>query len=142
MSSITRCPSCGRSNRVPAVASGTPNCGSCGAKVPWLVDVTTADFAAATDAKVPVVVDLWAPWCGPCRMVAPVLEQLARERAGKLKVVKVNVDEEPGVSARFGVQGIPTLLLFERGELVGRQTGALPAAALSRWIDETAGQRA
>ena len=74
--------------------------------------------------------------------MAPVLEQLARERAGRLKVVKVNVDESPRVSARYRVQGIPTLLLFRRGELAGRQVGALPAAALSQWIDAHASDAA
>jgi thioredoxin 2 len=142
MAPITPCPACGKKNRVPAVATGTPTCGVCGAPLPWLVDATTATFDGATDANVPVLVDLWAPWCGPCRMVAPILEQLAVERAGRIKVVKVNVDDEPQVSARFGVQGIPTMLLFEHGELVGRQTGAAPAPALSRWIDETVGSPA
>ena len=141
MAPITACPACAKKNRVPVVASGTPVCAACGATLPWLVDATTATFGEATDAKVPVLVDLWAPWCGPCRMVAPILEQLAVERAGRIKVVKVNVDDEPQVSARFGVQGIPTMLLFEDGELVGRQTGALPAAALGRWVDETVGSR-
>jgi thioredoxin 2 len=142
MAAITSCPACGKKNRVPVAASGTPTCGVCGAALPWVADATTETFTDATDANVPVLVDLWAPWCGPCRMVSPILEQLAAERAGRFKVVKVNVDEEPEVSARFGVQGIPTLLLFEHGELVGRQTGALPAPALGRWIDETVGQRA
>lgn len=142
MDPIIACPSCTKKNRVPAVASGTPVCGVCGASLPWIADATTSTFAAATDTNVPVLVDLWAPWCGPCRMVTPILEQLAHDRAGRIKVVKVNVDDEPQVSARFGVQGIPTLLLFERGELVGRQTGALPAAALSSWIDATVGSQA
>jgi len=141
MPAITPCPACGKKNRVPVAASGTPVCGVCGATLPWLTDATTATFADATDAGVPVLVDLWAPWCGPCRMVAPVLEQLAHDRAGRLKVVKVNVDDEPQISARYGVQGIPTMLLFEGGELVGRQTGALPAEPLARWIDETVGSR-
>jgi thioredoxin 2 len=142
MAPITACPSCGKKNRVPTVASGTPVCGVCGASLPWIVDATASTFDGATDANVPVLVDLWAPWCGPCRMVAPVLAELASERAGRFKVVKVNVDDEPQVSARFGVQGIPTLLLFEDGDLVGRQTGALPAAALARWIDDTVRQPA
>ena len=93
--------------------------------------------AVAATSSLPIVVDLWAPWCGPCRMVAPELELLAAERAGKLRVVKVNVDEAPAVSARLGVQGIPTMLLFVGGAEVGRQVGALPGAALRSWIDQT-----
>jgi len=84
---------------------------------------------------VPVVVDLWAPWCGPCRMISPALEEVARRRAGGLKLVKVNVDEHPGVSARFGVQGIPTLLFFLKGRLVDRAVGARGVDALDIWID-------
>jgi len=142
MAAVIACPACNKKNRVPVAATGSPACAVCRAPLPWLVDSTTAAFDEATSANVPVLVDLWAPWCGPCRMVAPVLEALAGERAGKIKVVKVNVDDEPQVSARFGVQGIPTMLLFDHGELVGRQTGALPAAALSRWIDDTVSSRA
>ena len=142
MAGTTPCPSCGRQNRVPAIAAGKPTCGVCGASLPWIVEATEDNFDGALDTGVPVLVDLWAPWCGPCRTVAPILEQLARERAGRLKVVKVNVDESPRVSARYRVQGIPTLLLFRRGELAGRQVGALPAAALSQWLDAHASDAA
>ena len=135
MAAIVPCPSCGKKNRVPAVAAGSPVCAVCKTALPWLVDATPDTVEVALDAHVPVIVDLWAPWCGPCRMVAPVLEQIATERAGHLKVVKVNVDELPHVSARYGVQGIPTLLLLERGREIGRQVGAAPAAALNRWLD-------
>jgi thioredoxin 2 len=86
-------------------------------------------------AGLPVVVDLWAPWCGPCRMISPALEDVATQLRGKLKLVKVNVDENPGVAARFGVQGIPTLLLFRAGKLVDQSVGARDASALRSWID-------
>lgn len=115
-----------------------PHCGSCGEKLPWLVPATDATFDAEADASVAVLVDLWAPWCGPCRTMAPLLEQLSRQRAGRLKVVKVNVDEHPEVSARHQVQGIPTLLLFRDGRLVDRRVGAAPAATLERWLDTAA----
>ena len=82
----------------------------------------------------PVLVDLWAPWCGPCRMVSPALEQLAVEMAGRLKLVKVNADESPLLSRRFDVQAIPTLLLMDRGRLIDRQVGAAPVAALRSWV--------
>ena len=122
-STVITCPSCTTKNRVPDIASGKPQC---------------AGFTQVVKgSSLPVVVDLWAPWCGPCRMVAPELEKLASERAGELRVVKVNVDEAPGVSARLGVQGIPTLLLFDDGNEVGRQVGALPGPALRSWIDDT-----
>jgi len=86
-------------------------------------------------AKLPVLVDLWAPWCGPCRAVSPALENLAREQAGRIKLVKVNVDESPVTAHRFGVQGIPTLLVLDKGTAVARQVGAAPEAALRQWLD-------
>jgi thioredoxin 2 len=101
-----------------------------------LVDIGAGDFAAAIEAsKLPVLVDLWAPWCGPCRMVAPALEQLAVERAGSLRIAKVNVDDEPTISARYGVQGIPTMLLFAKGVEVGRQVGAMPIEGIRQFVD-------
>jgi thioredoxin 2 len=126
-----RCPACGARNRVPATAAGSPRCGHCHAPLPWTVAADDATFdAVATEARLPILVDLWAPWCGPCRMVAPAVEQLATELAGRLKVVKVNVDEAPGVATRFGARSIPTLLVLSRGATVERIVGALPAAAL------------
>jgi thioredoxin 2 len=138
MSAITACPSCGMRNRVPVVTTGKPRCAACHHDVTWLVDAGSQDFDAAVRGSVPVLVDLWAPWCGPCRTMAPLLEQLSRQRAGRLKVVKVNVDEHPEVSARHQVQGIPTLLLFRDGRLVDRRVGAAPAASLERWLDTAA----
>ena len=135
MSAVVTCPSCTKGNRVPLTATGTPACGPCGATLPWIVEADEQTFDEAVTATVPVLVDLWAPWCVPCRMVSPVLERLATERAGRLKVVKVNVDTSPTVAGRYAVQGIPTLLLLAEGEFVARQVGAAPADALSKWID-------
>ncbi len=133
---VTTCPSCETRNRMPVVSRGRPRCAECQADLPWLVDIGASDFAAAIEqSTLPVLVDLWAPWCGPCRMVAPALEQLAVERAGSLRIAKVNVDEAPAVSARFGVQGIPTMLLFSAGAEVGRQVGAMPIEGIRQFVD-------
>jgi len=82
-------------------------------------------------------VDLWAPWCGPCRMVSPALEQLAGERAGRIKLVKVNVDESPRLQQRFGIQSIPTLMLLRDGKVIARQVGAAPVDTLRAWLDQS-----
>ena len=122
---------------MPAAAAGTPRCGNCHQPLPWIVDAGDDDFAeVAEHASVPALVDLWAPWCGPCRMVSPALEQLAAEMAGKLKLVKVNVDQSPRLQQRFGVQAIPTLLLLRNGAVAARQTGAAPPGALRAWLQQ------
>ena len=132
-----RCEHCGQVNRVPAAAAGTPRCGQCHQPLPWIADADDTTFAEVADAaKVPVIVDLWAPWCGPCRMVSPALEQLARDLAGRVKLVKVNVDESPQISQRFGAQAIPTLLVLRAGRVAARQTGAAPLPALRAWVDK------
>src|ERR1700709_1356344 len=131
---IVTCPNCQHRNRAQAAAKGTPRCGNCKKRLPWIVDAGDAGFATvAAQAALPVLVDIWAPWCGPCRMVSPVLEQLATEMAGQLKLVKVNTDGSPQVSQRFNVLSIPTLLLFNDGEVVDEQVGAVPAATLRTW---------
>jgi len=132
---VVACPACGTRNRVPVSATGTPRCASCHAPLPWIVAAGDADFDAAVDATVPVLLDLWAPWCAPCRMVSPILERLARENAGKLKLVKVDVDESPRIMTRFGVQAIPTLVILKGGQEASRQQGAGNRAQLSAWID-------
>jgi len=136
--SLVRCPHCGRRNRVPATAAGIPRCGNCHRPLPWIVDTGDEDFAEVAErASVPVLIDLWAPWCGPCRMVSPALEQLAAEMAGRLKLVKVNVDESPKLQQRFGVQAIPTLMVLRDGRVAARQAGAAPAPALRAWLEQT-----
>ena len=135
---VVVCPKCQTKNRVPSVANGTPRCGKCHSPVPWVVDASDSDFSAVADGStVPVVVDLWAPWCGPCLRVSPVLEQLAGEFAGKLKLVKVNVDESPNLSRRFDAQAIPALVLLDGGKVIARQVGAAPAPALRAWLTQT-----
>ena len=97
--------------------------------------VTSADFEAEVlKASGPVVVDFWAEWCGPCRMIAPALEEIAGSMNGKVKIVKLNVDENPQTASKYGVMSIPTLMLFKNGEMASRQVGAAPKAKLQQWI--------
>lgn len=134
-STITACRSCGTKNRVPVTATGTPRCATCKAALPWVVAATDADFDAAVGATVPVIVDLWAPWCGPCRTISPLLEKMAAERAGRIKLVKVNVDDSPRTAMRFNASGIPTLLFMRDGAEVSRQVGAVPKPQLDAWVN-------
>jgi thioredoxin 2 len=137
---FVECPSCGKKNRVPAAARGRPRCAQCHEDLPWIAEAGDADFATVVEgSRVPVVVDLWAPWCGPCRMISPALEAVARRQRGRLKLVKVNVDENPATARRFGVQGIPTLLLFRDGRLVDRSVGARGPDQLEAWIEGALG---
>ncbi|MFC3897143.1 thioredoxin [Lentzea rhizosphaerae] len=131
------CPDCGKTNRIPVAAQGKPKCGNCGRPLPWIVDALDDDFAeVAEQADVPVLVDLWATWCGPCRMVSPVLDQLAHERAGDIKLVRVDVDRAPRLSQRFDVRAVPTLMILRAGEVIARQPGALPAPQLRAWLGD------
>jgi thioredoxin 2 len=134
--SLIKCPHCGKTNRVPANAAGRPRCGNCHGGLPWIVEAGDADFSTvAEQSPVPVLVDFWAAWCGPCRMVSPVLDKLAREREGAVKLVKVDVDKNPGLSRRFDVQAIPTLMVVIDGKVAARQAGAAPAEVLRTWLD-------
>ena len=132
---VVACPSCGTRNRVPEASPGGPRCASCKADLPWLVETGDAGFDETVDSKRLVLVDLWAPWCGPCRMVAPILEKLSVDLAGQVKVVKVNVDESPVVARRFNATSIPMLLFMRGGELVDTVVGAQPEHVLRGHID-------
>jgi thioredoxin 2 len=132
-----RCTNCGRQNRVPAVADGVPHCGDCHEPLPWIADAGDDTFTdVAERASIPVLVDLWAQWCAPCRQVTPTLEQVTRDLAGQVKLVKVDIDRAPRTQARFGVQAVPTLLLLREGKVIDRQAGAAPAAALRAWVEK------
>lgn len=96
---------------------------------------TDATFEAdVLKSSTPVVVDFWAEWCGPCRMIAPSLDEISKEMNGKVKVVKLNVDENPGVAAKYGIRSIPTLMVFKNGQLASQKVGAAPKGDLSKWI--------
>jgi thioredoxin 1 len=102
------------------------------------VDVTEASFdrdVIELSKETPVVVDFWAEWCGPCRMIAPSLEEIATEMQGKVKVAKLNVDENPAVAGKYGVRSIPTLMLFKNGQLASQKVGAMPKGELVKWIN-------
>lgn len=136
-SQLIKCLHCGKTNRVPGAASGRPRCANCKQDLPWVAVAGDEDFfAVAEGSSVPALIDFWAEWCGPCKMVSPVLDQLAQEKAGGIKLVKVDVDRAPGLSSRFTIQSIPTLIVIIKGKVVARQVGAAPAPALRAWLDE------
>lgn len=140
-SPVIACPSCGTKNRLPVAASGHPRCPKCKADLPWLVDAGDSDFDAAIDTKALVVVDLWAPWCGPCRLIAPVLDKLSKDLAGKVKVVKVNVDEAPATAQKYKAQSIPMVLIMDGGQVVDTLIGAQPGPMYRRRIDGALARR-
>jgi thioredoxin 2 len=131
------CPACLTGNRVPAERAGEdPKCGKCGA--PLLPGAPIELSESAFDdfvrrSGLPVIADFWAPWCGPCRAMAPQFEKAARELKGRASLVKVNTEQAPGLAARMGIRAIPTLALFRNGAEVRRVSGALDAGSLVRW---------
>lgn len=136
------CASCGRLNRVDlARAADRPRCGACGQAIPLDRPLRLTDAAfdrVLADAPVPVLVDFYADWCGPCRMMAPVLDQLARERAGTVLVAKVDTDANQALARRFSIASIPTLIAFRQGREVARELGAVPRPRLDALVGRAA----
>jgi thioredoxin 2 len=139
---IVKCGTCGTKNRISKDRlNDKPVCGKCGERLPSIpkydhpVDITDQSFEnEITQHPGTVLLDCWAPWCGPCKAIAPVLEQLAKEYAGKVKIAKLNVDENPQTASRFGIRSIPTMMLFKNGEMVNTLVGALPKPEIEKHL--------
>ena len=137
---LVKCATCGTKNRIPkSRLHENPICGRCRSPLSFSkspaapVNVTDKTFnQEVLSHNGPVLVDCWAPWCGPCKMVAPVLDQLASEYAGRVKIAKLNVDENPMTASQYGIQSIPTMLLFKAGKQIDRLVGALPKQEIER----------
>lgn len=136
---LVACPQCHTLVRVPSGRLAEhPKCARCKAEVPGTAPVALDGPAFETHtmrAGLPILVDFWAPWCGPCQAMAPVLEDAATRYAAQLQIGKVNTDEEQALAGRFGIRSIPTLILFQQGREIARQSGAMDAGSLSRWLE-------
>jgi thioredoxin 2 len=137
---VRKCPACGKGNRVPASRlSDAGRCGACKSALPPAdepLDVDDNAFAQiVAEARVPILTDFWAAWCGPCRMAAPEVHALAREMAGRALVLKVNTEDSPQTAARFGVQSIPNFIVLRGGRVVFQQAGLVPRAEMRRWLE-------
>jgi len=136
---IRPCPACGANNRIPSKhLSDTGRCGSCKTPLPPVsepIEVDASAFAEITrESKVPILVDFWAEWCGPCRMAAPEVKKMAREMAGRGLVLKVNTEEHPALAAQFRIQAIPYFVLLRGGIIIAERAGVVTLAEMRRWF--------
>jgi thioredoxin 2 len=138
---IVACPNCNTLNRAPRdkLAAGGGKCGKCGSRLfaghPVALNARSFEtHAAKTD--IPLLVDFWAPWCGPCRAMAPQFEKAATELEPQVRFAKVNTDEEQQLAGRFGIQGIPTMILFHQGREIARQSGLMDANRIGQWVQQ------
>ncbi len=134
------CSTCGRKNRVAAAnVAKRVRCGACKAELPPIAEPLEADSALFDEivngAQVPVLVDFWAPWCGPCRMAAPEVERVAQSMAGRALVLKVNSDQQPQLAERYNVRGIPNFIVFRNGRVALQQAGVVPHDQMKRWLE-------
>lgn len=139
---IVACPNCDTLNRAPRekLAAGGGKCGSCGAALfeghPVALNARSFETHAAR-SDIPLLVDFWAPWCGPCRAMAPQFEKAAGQLEPQVRFAKVNTDEEQQLAGRFGIQGIPTMILFHRGKEIARQSGLMDANRIEQWVKQS-----
>jgi thioredoxin 2 len=129
--SVINCSQCGAQNRLNMPQQNqVPICGKCKNPLPWILAGTDISFRKELETATPVLVDFWAGWCAPCRMTAPVLEEIAKDKAGQIKVLKIDVDQNPATSRQFNILSIPTLILFKNGNIVETIVGAMAKTAL------------